>query len=93
MEVYSTMSEQSKKTKKGKLWVGCICGKHEPKANSDCCWDNIRTPKYISRAYWVCKVCGKDVSLMYVLYVEAMENQKKLLNKKGRNSKNIKKKK
>ena len=47
------------------------------KKKIDCCWENIDKPKYISRAYWVCPVCGKDISLMYCLYMEAIEKGKK----------------
>lgn len=35
---------------------------------NDCCLNNIDKAKWISRATWICPVCGKDVSLMYVLY-------------------------
>lgn len=39
----------------------------------DCCWENIEKAKWVSRATWKCGICGKDVSLLYVLY-----NQHKL---------------
>lgn len=47
------------------------------KPKPDCCWDNIDNPKHVSRATWVCPVCGKDVSLMYVMYYEAITKQTK----------------
>ena len=46
---------------------------------AECCWENIDKPKYISRAYWVCPVCGKDISLMYCLYMDAVEQGKKFV--------------
>ena len=27
-------------------------------------------PKYVSRAHWICPICGRDVSLEYVLLSE-----------------------
>lgn len=38
----------------------------------DCCYNNLEKAKYISRATWVCPICGKDVSLAYVLLQEAI---------------------
>jgi hypothetical protein len=36
------------------------------------CLKEIDSAKHVSRATWVCKTCGKDVSLEYVLYQEAL---------------------
>ena len=36
----------------------------------DCCIKNLDKAIYKSRAYWVCPVCGRDVSLLLILLSE-----------------------
>lgn len=35
------------------------------------CNHDIENAKHVSRATWVCPVCGEDISLLYLLWVEA----------------------
>ena len=41
-------------------------------AKRDCCNYFIDEPVRIGRANYICKECGKDISLQYTLYCEMM---------------------
>jgi hypothetical protein len=43
----------------------------------DCDCPYNREPKYVSRAYWVCPICGRDVSLEYVVLQDCINKDKK----------------
>ena len=33
------------------------------------CEHDIENAKYVSRATWVCPICGEDISYLYVLWM------------------------
>jgi len=42
---------------------------------NDCCWKNLEKAVYVSKTYWICPLCGSDVSRIYVMMMEElMEN-------------------
>lgn len=43
--------------------------------NKDCCFKNIDKAKRIGRANYVCPKCGKNVSLEWFLYNQAILNK------------------
>jgi hypothetical protein len=45
--------------------------------DKDKCDHDISNPKLVSRAKWVCRKCGKDISLDYVLLKQAEIESKK----------------
>ena len=38
------------------------------------CFKTIEEAIHVSRAKWICKECKQDVSLMYVLWFQACQN-------------------
>ena len=47
----------------------------------DCKFD-ISKAKKVGRAHWVCPICGFDVSMAYVLYMQAVAEEERLENLK-----------
>lgn len=42
---------------------------------NDCCRANLEKAKWISRATWICPVCGKDVTISYLFLQEAIRDE------------------
>lgn len=36
------------------------------------CYQHLDTARHVGRATWVCPVCASDVSVAYILYLEAL---------------------
>jgi hypothetical protein len=52
--------------------------KHD-KENCDCPYKT--KPKHIGRAHWVCPICGRDVSLEFVILSGVEDKENKDINK------------
>lgn len=41
------------------------------------CWDELEHAKYVARATWLCRTCGRDVSVEYCLLAKSIEEERK----------------
>lgn len=49
---------------------------------NDCCLKNLNKAVYIRRGYYECPVCGNDVSLAFIFYIDAIERSKEAKRRK-----------
>lgn len=38
------------------------------------CEHDLDNAKHVSRAIWICPLCGEDISLLYLFWLEAQED-------------------